>query len=91
MIRYIGFRDLKFRLHIILASLFFPVAMTKSTADASRDGMLNEIAMGIDGGGVVDNSAKWILARGCDPVMAERASKMLPQQLGNPHFNCRRL
>ena len=58
--------------------------MAKSDGDASRDGMMNAISMGVDGNGVVDNSGKAILARGCDPVMAHRAAQMLPPHLGNP-------
>ena len=72
--------------NVIFFTLLLPVTMAKSAADASRDGMMNEIAMGIDGNGAVDNSGKSILARGCDPVMAQRASQMVPPQLGNPNF-----
>mmetsp|Transcript_7937 Transcript_7937/g.12820 ORF Transcript_7937/g.12820 Transcript_7937/m.12820 type:complete len:154 (-) Transcript_7937:31-492(-) len=54
-------------------------------ADASRDRMLGEIASGSDkcGQGDGDMSGKTILCRGCDPVMAEKAGKMLPPFLGN--------
>jgi hypothetical protein len=30
-----------------------------------------------------DASAKWILCRGCDPAMAQRAGQMLPPKIGN--------
>ena len=47
--------------------------------------MMNDIAIGI-GGEIVDNSGKAILARGCDPVMAQRAGQMVPKRIGNPYF-----
>ena len=33
-----------------------------------------------------DNSKKTILARGCDPVMSLRFSKMVPSMIGNPEY-----
>ena len=52
------------------------------TQDDARDNMMSEIVSG----GAVNNgdaSSKTVLIRGCDPVMAERAGKMLPPMLGN--------
>ena len=61
--------------------------MAKSDhVDAARDEMLKDIAMGVNANGVVDHSGKSILARGCDPIMAQRAEKMVTPQLGNPRF-----
>eukprot|EP00943_MAST-04B_sp_MAST-4B-sp1_P009136 g9136.t1 len=61
--------------------------MAKSIhADEARSEMLNKIELGANGDQVINNSGKSILARGCDPVMAERAGEMLPPQLGNPKF-----
>ena len=53
-------------------------------ADASRARMLGEIAQGESGASASagDASHKRLLVRGCDPVMAERASQMLPPMLG---------
>jgi hypothetical protein len=50
----------------------------------SRDRMMGEIAEGVGVSKPIDHSDKRILARGCDPQMAIRASKMLPPHLGNP-------
>ena len=41
-----------------------------------------EVAKGADDGESMDFSAKTILARGCDPEMARRASKVMPALLG---------
>ena len=61
--------------------------MAQSTsAEDSRTEMLNNIAIGAQGEAVMDNSGKSILVRGCDPVMAKKAGKMVPPQLGNPKF-----
>ena len=48
-----------------------------------RDRMMGQIAEGVSAAKLGDYSAKSILARGCDPQMAQRASKMLPPHLGN--------
>lgn len=61
----------------------------KPSPGRSRATMLSELAQGAAAGESVgesagDNSAKFILARGCDPVMAARASAKLPPMLGNP-------
>ena len=57
-------------------------------SEANRNRMLNEITAG--GVGMhyneIDNSDKSILARGCDPIMAQKAVIMLSPQLGNPKF-----
>ena len=52
----------------------------------SRERMMGEIAEGIGLPKPIDHSDKRILARGCDPQMAIRASKMLPPHLGNPEL-----
>eukprot|EP00933_Yihiella_yeosuensis_P044367 TRINITY_DN39464_c1_g1_i1.p1 TRINITY_DN39464_c1_g1~~TRINITY_DN39464_c1_g1_i1.p1 ORF type:complete len:144 (+),score=34.84 TRINITY_DN39464_c1_g1_i1:38-469(+) len=51
-------------------------------ADA-RDRMMNELRAGSDGAASGDASAKTLIIRGCDPVMAARASQMFPPMLGN--------
>ena len=56
----------------------------KRTPNHARDRMMGEIAEGAHDVGSLDHSTKSILARGCDPQMAIRASSMLPPQLGNP-------
>jgi len=52
----------------------------------SRDRMMGEITEGIGVQQSADHSDKRILARGCDPQMAIRASKMLPPHIGNPEL-----
>jgi len=52
----------------------------------SRDRMIGQIAEGASAAKPGEHSAKSILARGCDPQMALRASKMLPPHLGNPQL-----
>ena len=52
----------------------------------ARDRMMGEIVEGIVEDELIDFSGKSILARGCDPHMAIRASEMLPPHLGNPEF-----
>ena len=60
--------------------------MSTLGADTGRDKMINDIGLSAEGNGVEDNSGKSILARGCDPVMAQRAGQMVTPQLGNPKF-----
>jgi hypothetical protein len=52
----------------------------------SRDQMLGDIAGGGKAGNVPADASKgkYLLVRGCDPVMAKRASEFLPPMLGNP-------
>ena len=45
-----------------------------------------EVVSGADEGKSMDFSAKAILARGCDPQMASRASKIMPGLLGGVEF-----
>jgi hypothetical protein len=45
-----------------------------------------EVVNGADDGKSVDFSTKSILARGCDPQMAHRASKVMPALLGDVEF-----
>jgi len=55
-------------------------------ADDHRDHMMGQIAEGVDAAASFDHTNKSVLARGCDPRMALRASEMLPPHLGRPTF-----
>jgi len=59
---------------------------TKPPIDSARDRMMDKVVEGADPGASVDFSAKAILARGCDPQMALRASKVMPGLLGGVEF-----
>ena len=53
-----------------------------------RSGMLNAIKAGAGGGAAagskgLDHSRKSILARGCDPVMAQKSMEFLPKMLNH--------
>jgi len=48
--------------------------------------MMAEVVQGAGEGAGMDFSAKTILARGCDPQMALRASKVMPALLGGVEF-----
>lgn len=51
-------------------------------AEAAREQMLGEIASnGVANRGGTAGASKTVLARGCDPVMAQRAGQMLPPML----------
>ena len=50
--------------------------------NSARDRMMADIGEGACATDGDDASAKTILVRGCDPVMAERAGQMLPPLLG---------
>ena len=55
-----------------------------SHADQQRTQMLAEVSQG--GAQVArsgDASSKWVLSRGCDPIMAERSLQFLPPMVGN--------
>ncbi len=54
----------------------------KRPVRSARDRMMGEIVEGVGQGELSDFSAKSILARGCDPQMALRASKVMPPLLG---------
>jgi hypothetical protein len=54
----------------------------KDLTRSPRDRMMAEVVQGADDGESMDFSAKTILARGCDPQMALRASKIMPALLG---------
>jgi hypothetical protein len=58
------------------------MAEMKGPIQSARDRMMGEIAEGIEEGESIDFSVKSILARGCDPQMALRASKVMPSLLG---------
>jgi hypothetical protein len=62
------------RTHILMAS-----------AGQQRAHMLAEVQQGASSAGG-DASSKYILARGCDPVMAARSLQMLPPMVGNAHM-----
>ena len=54
-----------------------------TAADTARDNMIDDIVGGTGAAPTAgDASAKWVLARGCDPVMAQRARQMLPPLIG---------
>ena len=54
----------------------------KNPTQSPQDRMMAEVVQGADDGVATDFSAKTILARGCDPQMAHRASKVMPALLG---------
>ncbi len=57
--------------------------MAADSFEASRVRMLNDVSQGAGGASAPgDASSKSILARGCDPVMAERLKAILPPLLG---------
>ena len=59
---------------------------TAAKADTARDNMIDDIVGGGVAPAVGDASAKWVLARGCDPVMAQRARQMLPPLIGDANL-----
>lgn len=58
------------------------MAQSRDSEHAARDRMMGEVVQGAGSGDDIDFSAKRILARGCDPQMALRASKIMPALLG---------
>ena len=52
----------------------------------SREKLISQISEGIDKKQSNDNSNKSILARGCDPRMAQRAIELIPPLIGNPEM-----
>ena len=58
------------------------MAKIKDAILSERDRMMGEVVQGAGNGEPMDFSSKNILARGCDPQMARRASKVLPALLG---------
>lgn len=48
--------------------------------------MMAQVTQGADAEKPIDFSSKYILARGCDPQMARRASKVMPTLLGGVAF-----
>ncbi len=58
----------------------------KDPTESAQDRMMAEVVSGADEGKSMDFSAKAILARGCDPQMALRASKVMPTLLGGVEF-----
>lgn len=59
---------------------------SKKPTPSPQDRMMAEVVQGADDGASIDFSTKSILARGCDPQMALRASKVMPALLGNVEF-----
>jgi hypothetical protein len=57
-----------------------------SQREAARNRMMRELGEGLTESEVFDCSKLSILARGCDPQMALRASKMLAPLLGEPEL-----
>ncbi|MBT4776422.1 MAG: hypothetical protein HOL28_01935 [Crocinitomicaceae bacterium] len=51
-----------------------------------REKLISQISEGIDKKQSNDNSNKSILARGCDPRMAQRAIELIPPLIGNPEM-----
>lgn len=51
-----------------------------------RARMMRQIAEGVGDPPSLDHTDKRVLARGCDPQMAVRATEMLPPHLGDPSF-----
>jgi len=58
----------------------------KEPKQSPQDRMMAEVVRGAGDGRSMNFSAKSILARGCDPEMARRASKSMPPLLGNVEF-----
>ena len=52
----------------------------------SRKQMWSEIAQGAEGKSDGDASHKFILARGCDPKMAQDAQEMVGKHIGNANM-----
>jgi len=59
---------------------------TKDPNQSPQDRMMAEVVNGADDGKSLDFSAQTILARGCDPQMARRASEVMPALLGGVEF-----
>jgi len=80
---------IKYSLVLVFILVIWVVNAAVITMDSSRANMLSNIAQGSQASSSsssTDVSNKRVLSRGCDPVMAERASKMLPPMLGNAFF-----
>jgi hypothetical protein len=58
----------------------------KKAIQSPRDRMMSEVVQGAGDGTSLDFSAKTVLARGCDPQMALRASRVMPALLGGVSF-----
>ncbi len=58
----------------------------KDPNQSPQDRMMAEVVGGAGDGTSMDFSAKSILARGCDPQMARRASTIMPALLGGVEF-----
>ena len=61
--------------------------MARSFADSQRQEMFADLKRGagkVSMGG--DASNKWLIGRGCDPVMARQSMGMIPPMLGNVNY-----
>ena len=58
----------------------------KDHTQSPQDRMMAEVVQGAGDGNPMDFSTKTILARGCDPQMARRASEVMPALLGGVEF-----
>ena len=52
----------------------------------SREKLISQVSEGIVKKQSNDNSNKSVLARGCDPIMAQRAIELIPPLIGNPEM-----
>ena len=62
------------------------MANNSNPLESSRERMMGEVFDGAGDDGASDFSSQSILARGCDPQMAHRASKVMPGMLGGVEF-----
>jgi hypothetical protein len=62
------------------------MGQSKDKTQSAHDRMMDEVIQGAENGSILDFSMKQILARGCDPQMALRASKLMPKMLGGVKF-----
>lgn len=62
------------------------MTVIKDPTQSPQDRMMAEVVQGAGDEQPVDFSAESILARGCDPQMAHRASKVMPTLLGGVEF-----
>jgi hypothetical protein len=58
----------------------------KAPNQSPRDRMMGEVVQGAGHEAATDFSTETVLARGCDPQMALRASKVMPGLLGGVEF-----
>ena len=71
------------KVRIVRGLLLLSEEEEMAMAEDRRSCMLEEIATGGQDPAAVDGRAKTVLIRGCDPLMADRAGKMLSPLLGH--------